>query len=912
MHSTFIPETALQRAAELRTLLEYHNRKYYVLDDPEITDAEYDALFRELVALETEYSELDDPNSPTKRVGGEVADGFTSAPHAESMLSLDNAMVSSEKERLLDCINALRKQTAPLRDLIESVEKSQIGQIVGEIKRLHDQIENAIAPVRPAIESVNQVQRFVESYKSAFKVSFAKSFSRIQELREKEKQREELGKPSKFLKKIDGHLDATEIAVKRLSEVTGGVDPSSLLSFAQWRDFADDKLTNAFVDRVQLAAYAELEQSIQRSFSSKERTKYLPVIGRAVRDHLLSENGSNRKSFERVLKDILSKLNSSSLLSYTKEGSFDFVTVPGIVWANPANALGRFWADPKMDGLALEVVYEQGKLVRAITRGDGTVGEVVTANMRTVRNLPLTLAGDYPDMLEVRGEVVMSAKGFHKLNQTQEEEGRKPFANPRNAAAGSIRQLDSSIAASRPLVFLAYGVGTAPGAASHGWCTQSEVMASLESYGFTTPPDARLCAAPKAVEEHFSFLYSARDDLDYEIDGVVAKLDDRSLQDFIGNTARAPRWAIALKFPAHRTLTRLNEVTIQVGRTGVLTPVAELEPVRVGGVEVSRATLHNFDELAKKKLSIGDMVVLQRAGDVIPQIVGTDPPKPEDAQSTIPIPEKCPVCDGAVSRPEGEVALRCTNLSCPAQVEQALVHFVSKAGLDMDGVGKESVKRLARDGKLASPADLFTLEASTLAAYDRMGEKSSQNFVESIEIARTSTTLARLIAGLGIRHVGEQTAKALAARYADMDALADVADPDAKIDELTALDDVGEVVAKSIVSWFSNESNQQLLVRFKKLELWPKGSGGGDDASPGSKPLSGIKLVFTGSIPVPRSKAEQMAEAAGGQAMKSVSKKTDYLVAGAGAGSKLAKAEGLGVTIIDYEAFLELLKSEEI
>lgn len=777
-------ENARERAALLREKLEYHNRRYYVLDDPEITDAEYDELFRELQAIEAEHRELADPNSPTRRVGGVVAQGFDSAPHTLPMLSLDNAMVAD----------------------------------VGD-------------------------------------------------------QKEGRG-----------------------------------LDFAAWREFSQDKLVNAFVETAQAAARTALETALGRPLSDKEKVKHNPEIRRAVGTHLLAETGADRPAFERAVSDIRSKLGGgANLLDMAGRSSLDLAALPEAAWVAPAKSLCVFWADPKMDGLALEVIYENGKLTRAITRGNGITGEVVTENMRTVRNLPLSLAGDYPGALEVRGEVVMSADGFHALNKAQEEEGRKPFANPRNAAAGSIRQLDSSIAASRPLSFLAYGVGTAPGAHSEGWRTQSEVMATLESFGFSTAPEAKRCASAEEVEEHFSRLYATRDELPFEIDGVVAKLDDRSLQEFIGATARAPKWAIALKFPAHRTTTKLNAVTIQVGRTGVLTPVAELEPVRVGGVEVSRATLHNYDELQAKGLMIGDIVTIQRAGDVIPQVLGPVVEDRDGTQSEVHVPDKCPVCSGPVSRSVGEVALRCTNLSCPAQVEQALVHFVSKAGLDMEGVGSQWVKRLVRDGKLNSPADLFTISAEILASYDRMGEKSSQNFVAAVDKARTSASLARLIAALGIRHVGEQTAKALAARYANLDELADVSDPEAKAGELKSLNDVGDTVARAIVDYFSNPKNRDLLARFKELGLWPTG-GRNTAGLAETGPLDGKKLVFTGTIAVPRSRAERMAEEAGGHIMKTVSGQVDYLVAGPGAGSKLAKAEKLGVAIIDYEAFLMLLQ----
>ncbi len=793
-----VSAAVMQRVSQLRELLEHHNRCYYVLDSPEITDADYDALFRELQALETKHPELDDPNSPTRRVGGEVAEGFESASHSLPMMSLDNAMVSP------------------------------------------------------------------------------------------------------------------------------GEDEEDDLDFSAWREFAATKLVNSFVERVQLVVYEALNQAHGRLLSDKERTRFGPVIGRAVREKLLRAGKADRAGFESAIEEVRANLckvskqqgvKPTSLLdldSTSSSNPLDFKTIPAIVWGNPAQSLGRFWSDPKMDGLAVEVVYEKVKgkkewaLVRAITRGDGLTGEMVTANMRTVRNLPLTLRGSCPgNVLEVRGEVVMSSKGFRKLNETQQEKGLKPFANPRNAAAGSIRQLDPAIAALRPLRFIAYGVGLPIVDGAGFWPTQAKLLAALKDYGFTIAPQARLCAEIGEVEKQFAYLLENRDELPFEIDGVVAKLDDRYLQAFIGATARAPKWAIALKFPAQQAVTKLLGVTVQVGRTGVLTPVAELEPVRLGGVEVSRATLHNYDEVAKKRVAIGDLVRLQRAGDVIPQVLGPAEDKPENLKSAIVVPTACPVCLGPVARTEGEVALRCVNASCPAQLEQALIHFVSRAGLDMEGVGKEWIKRLVRDGKLASPADIFTLDVETLADYERMGEKSSQNFIKAVEKARKNVTLARLIAGLGIRHVGEQTAKALAMRYSDLDELAACENEEAKVAQLTALDDVGEVMARSIVSFFASGANQALLNRFKELHLWPSGTM---KKTTGELPLAAKRFVFTGTLPVTRSQAEAMAEEQGGKAVKSVSAKTDYLVAGDNAGSKLDKAEKLGVSIIDYDTFLGLLE----
>jgi DNA ligase (NAD+) len=389
-----------------------------------------------------------------------------------------------------------------------------------------------------------------------------------------------------------------------------------------------------------------------------------------------------------------------------------------------------FWADPKMDGLAVEVIYEHGALTVALTRGDGETGEVVTANMRTVRNLPLTLRmapGEAPpELLEVRGEVVIAKDDFHALNQAQEEEGGKVFANPRNAAAGSLRQLDSRVTAARPLRFLAYGVGLARWAggarsAYERWATQGEAMAELERLGLSVPPRAARCESPEAVAARYQELATTRDELPFEIDGLVAKVDDLALQQALGFTARAPRWALALKFPPRQARPVLEAIEIQVGRTGVLTPVAHLRPVSVGGVTVSRATLHNEDEIHAKGVLVGDTVLVQRAGDVIPEVVGPVVEARTGAEREFVFPRECPVCRSAVVRLEGEVAWRCVNVSCPAVLRQGIVHFVSKAGLDIQGVGRKLVEQLVAQGMVHSPADLFALRPGVLAQMERMG-----------------------------------------------------------------------------------------------------------------------------------------------------------------------------------------------
>ncbi|WP_419787747.1 NAD-dependent DNA ligase LigA [Pseudodesulfovibrio sp.] len=667
-----------ERAAKLRTDLEYHSHRYYVLDDPVISDEEYDNLFRELQALELEYPELEDPNSPTRRVGGEPAAGFTPYEHAERLYSLDNAM------------------------------------------------------------------------------------------------------------DIDAWYAFTERVVKGLG--TDGVE---------------------------------------------------------------------------------------------------------------------YWTDPKMDGLALEVIYEEGRFVRAATRGDGLVGEDVTRNMRTVMNLPLTLRGaSVPRLLEVRGEVIMSNKDFSALNERQREAGEKVFANPRNAAAGSIRQLDPKVAASRPLRFMGYGIGRVKWAQPlFAWTSQQEAMEGLKALGFAVAPEAKLCGSPDDVAEYFKELGERRASLPFEIDGVVAKVNSFDMQRALGFTARAPRWAMALKFPAMQARTRLDAIRIQVGRTGVLTPVAELTPVPLAGVVVSNATLHNKGYIEEHDLRVGDTVLVQRAGDVIPQVLSVDlEARPEDSEPYV-FPNTCPVC-GSEAREDGE-AVRCTNEACPAKTVQRIIHFVSKAGLDMEGVGRKWVERLAQDGVLKTSADLFSLKKTDLLKYERMGDKSADNFLAAVAKAKVDAPLWRFIAGLGIRHVGEQTARILAANYADLEALGK-----ASREELQDLEDIGPIVAESIHFFFESEDTLELIDRFRDVGFWPTGEPEPEAEASDGAPLAGKVFIFTGSLPdMSRSEAEALVEANGGSSVKSISKKVDYVVAGEKAGSKVTKAEKLGLEIIDFERFKELLQT---
>lgn len=578
-----------------------------------------------------------------------------------------------------------------------------------------------------------------------------------------------------------------------------------------------------------------------------------------------------------------------------------------------------FWCDPKLDGLALEIIYENGVLQEALTRGDGETGEVVTAAVRTIRTVPLRLRGEgpFPARLEVRGEVVMFRKDFAALNARQEALGRKSFANARNAAAGTLRQLDLSVTESRPLRFLAYSLGETQWGEARPCRRHSELMARLTAYGFLTPPDGRLCPAPEDVERYVDWVREHRQDFPVDIDGAVAKQDDLEAQEALGFTARAPRFAVAFKFPAMQAQTLLQAIEVQVGRTGVLTPVAVLAPVPVGGVMVSRATLHNEDEIRARDVRVGDTVIVQRAGDVIPEVVGPVPAKrPADAREYV-FPTTCPACGQPVYREAGEAAWRCENLACPAVRLRSITHFVSKAGLDIQGVGQKWIAQLVESGRVQSPADLFTLTARELLDFERMGETLARKFVDALDTARRTAPLHRLISALGIRHVGEQTARTLAARFPDLDALRH-----ADTETLLALPDVGPEVAASIRNFFAGPANSALVERFRELELWP--TRGGQDAGADAEaaqatarpatvgPLAGKTILFTGTISVPRGRAQQWAEAAGAVPLSGVSRKLDYLVAGEKAGSKLEKARALGVVVLDEAAFRKLLEESGV
>lgn len=555
-----------------------------------------------------------------------------------------------------------------------------------------------------------------------------------------------------------------------------------------------------------------------------------------------------------------------------------------------------FCCEPKLDGLAVSILYVNGVLTQAATRGDGTTGEDITANIRTIRNIPLQLLMDNPPArLEVRGEVFMPHAGFERLNQQALEKGEKTFANPRNAAAGSLRQLDPKITSKRPLVLNAYGIGIAEGVDLPN--THYDRLQWLKSIGIPVNPEIRLCNGTNEVLDFYRDIQNKRSALGYDIDGTVLKINDIALQEKLGFISKAPRWAIAYKFPAQEELTRLNDVEFQVGRTGAITPVAKLEPVFVAGVTVSNATLHNGDEIERLDIAIGDTVVIRRAGDVIPQIIGVlHDRRPADARPIV-FPETCPVCDSAIVRIEGEAVARCTGgLFCAAQRKEALKHFVSRKAMDIDGVGGKLIEQLVDRELVHTPADLFKLDLTTLTRLERMGAKSAENALASLEKAK-NTTLARFIFALGIREVGEATALNLANHFKTLEAL-----QNADLEALQQVPDVGEVVANRILAFWHEPHNVAVVndliaqgVHWETVET----------KEVTENRFKGKTVVLTGTLTkMGRNEAKALLQDMGAKVSGSVSAKTDFVIAGDAAGSKLTKAQELGVTVLTEEEFL--------
>jgi len=560
----------------------------------------------------------------------------------------------------------------------------------------------------------------------------------------------------------------------------------------------------------------------------------------------------------------------------------------------------RYACELKFDGLAINLRYEKGVLTQAATRGDGYTGEDVTANIRTVRSIPLRLQGDsLPEVMDVRGEVLMFKADFQRLNQRQRDAGQKEFANPRNAAAGSLRQLDSRITAQRSLRFFAYGIGRLEGAALPA--THEALLDWYSAMGVPVCAERAVVSGAAGLLSFFSSIATKRAQLPYEIDGVIYKVNRLDQQGVLGFVSRAPRFALAHKFPAEEATTVVQDIVVQIGRTGAVTPVARLAPVSVGGVTVTNATLHNEDEVRRKDIRIGDTVIVRRAGDVIPEVVANVPERRLAAALEFVMPSECPVCGSAIVRPEEEAVARCSGgwVTCAAQRKGGLLHFVSRRAMDIEGLGEQLVEQLVDRGLVTTPADFYKLGLVMLSELDRMAQKSAQNLLDALEKSK-STTLARFIYALGIRHVGESTAKSLAKYFANLDALLDATE-----EQILAVDDIGPVVAQSILSFLHDPINRELIAQLRASGIhWEEG-----EPEQRSQHLTGKTFVLTGTLPtLKRDEAAAMIEAAGGKVSGSVSKKTSYVVAGEEAGSKLAKAEELGVAILDEAGLLNLLE----
>ncbi|MFQ5458782.1 MAG: NAD-dependent DNA ligase LigA, partial [Myxococcota bacterium] len=563
----------------------------------------------------------------------------------------------------------------------------------------------------------------------------------------------------------------------------------------------------------------------------------------------------------------------------------------------------RYTAEPKMDGLAVELVYEDGVLVRGATRGDGRIGEDVTQNLRTVRSLPLRLRRSKgvpapPPRMAVRGEAYMATADFETLNRERLRAGEPPFANPRNATAGSIRQLDPRITARRPIHIFSYSLRVETG---HRFKTQWEILETLPGWGLRVNPLRERCEGIEAAIAYFERLAAERDALPYEIDGVVIKVDDLRLQAALGAIARSYRWAVAYKFAPRQATSRIEDIEVSVGRTGALTPVANLAPVNIGGTTVRRATLHNQDEVERKDIRIGDVVLVQRAGDVIPEVVKVIGSRRTGKERRFRFPARCPDCGGVVERAEGEAAAYCVNAQCPAQMKERIRHYAARRAMDIEGLGEKIVSLLAEQGRIASVADLYRLRADELAPLERMGEKSAANLVAAIARSK-ARPLARLLFGLGIRHVGEQTARLLAEAFGSVARLGEASE-----DALTAVEGVGPETAASVINFFREKGNRALLRKLEEEGVVPPARPPARRAAAGGR-LAGKSFVFTGALAsMSRDEAADAVRALGGKVSGSVSKKTGYVVLGADPGSKAEKAGKLGVEMLEEKAFLKLI-----
>ena len=555
----------------------------------------------------------------------------------------------------------------------------------------------------------------------------------------------------------------------------------------------------------------------------------------------------------------------------------------------------QYVVEPKIDGLAVSLYYENGYFIRGATRGDGETGEDITANLKTIKPVPLRLRRLVPE-LEVRGEAYMSKESFARLNEAREEAGESLFANPRNAAAGTLRQLDPQVTASRQLALFVYGIGHSRGIAPSG---HKEVLELLSELGFKVNPEYRVFDRMDEVIEYVSRWQSRRFDLPYAVDGLVLKVNSLSQQERLGSTMKSPRWSIAYKFPPEQAVTRVKDIFVRVGRTGVLTPSADLEPVRLAGTTVSRATLHNEDLIREKDIRIGDRVLVQKAGDIIPEIVAVLTGERDGTEVPWSMPRECPSCRSPVVRAAGEAAVRCTNLACPAKLWEGLIHFASRNAMDIAGLGPAVIGQLLASGLVRDPADLYSLRYEDLVRLERLGPKSARNLLGAIEASK-SNSLARLIFALGIRHVGERAARILAERYKSLEALMA-----AREEDLVAIPEIGPKIAAAIVDFFASEENRRVLEKLVQAGVNTRDAGTG--AGEGG-PLSGKVFVLTGTLAsFSRQEAKEEVEKRGGKVASSVSRNTDYVVAGEKPGSKYEKALVLGVRILNEEEFKELL-----
>ncbi len=555
-------------------------------------------------------------------------------------------------------------------------------------------------------------------------------------------------------------------------------------------------------------------------------------------------------------------------------------------------------AEPKIDGLSSSLIYENGIFVRGATRGDGIEGEEITQNLKTIKTVPLRLleSKDYPipKLVEARGEVYMNKKDFKALNMQREQNNEPLFANPRNAAAGSVRQLDSKITAERKLNMYFWGIGAIEGIELN---SQYEILSALKAWGFRVNPLIRLCRNIKEVNDYYNEILSRRNDLEYEIDGIVVKVNLIKLQNELGFTTRAPRWAIAYKFPASQGSTKIIDINVQVGRTGVLTPVAILEPINVGGVTVSRATLHNMDEIERKDIRIGDYVIVERAGDVIPAVVKPVVEKRNGKETKFVMPDNCPECDSKIIK-DGAIH-RCTNISCPAQIKESILHFVSRSGMNIDGLGEKIVEQLLKNNLIKNIADIYHIRREQLIDLERFADKSASNIINAIEKSK-DTTLEKFIYALGIRQVGQHMAKVIANHFGSLRKIMNVSE-----DELLQIKEIGPETAKSIVSFFNEERNRKLIEELIKAGVKIEEKKYKEE----SDKFEGMIFVFTGALKsMTRERAKEIVERYGGKTSSSVSKNTTYIVAGEEAGSKLDKAKALGVKIINEEDFLNMIK----